>query len=185
MPEILEALPYAIEGGLKVPLVYNTSAYDSLHSIRLMDGVIDVYMPDFKLWDREHCRKYLLAPDYPEAARAAIRAMHDQVGVLQVDADGVALRGVLLRHLVMPGLLNETREIMAYLADLSVDTYVNIMDQYSPAWKVKSTEKYAEINRRIDDRELRGAIEHARAVGLWRFDRRWRGANGARWHAWI
>ena len=185
VPEILEALPYAIEQGLRLPIVYNTSAYDSLHSIELMDGVVDVYMPDFKLWFPERCRKYLLAPDYPEAARKVIKAMHEQLGPLRVDEDGLALRGVLLRHLVMPGMLEDTREIMRYIAsELSVDTYVNIMDQYYPAWKVTREEKYAEINRRIYPRELEEAFRCAREAGLWRFDTRWRGMRSLELAAW-
>ncbi len=175
VPQILEALPYAIDGGLRLPLVYNTSAYDSLHSIHLMDGIADVYMPDFKLWSPERCRKYLLAPDYPETARKVIQAMHDQVGVLMTDEEGLALRGVLVRHLVMPGMLDDTREIVGYLAaELSKDTYLNIMDQYFPSWKASSEEKYSEIGRRISRREIREALGHAAAAGLWRFDRRWR-----------
>lgn len=174
VPQILEALLHAVEGGLRLPLVYNTSAYDSAHSIRLMDGVVDVYMPDFKLWDRERSRRYLLAPDYPDAARAAIRAMHEQVGPLKVNEDGIALRGVLVRHLVMPAMLDDTREIMRWLAGLSPDTYVNIMDQYYPAYRAKTEEKFRDINRRISRTELDEAFAHARAAGLWRFDRRWR-----------
>ncbi|MCS7236415.1 MAG: radical SAM protein [Armatimonadota bacterium] len=174
VPQILEALPYAIEGGLRVPLVYNTSSYDSLHSIRLMDGVVDIYMPDFKLWEREHSRKYLLAPDYPEVARQVIRAMHEQVGVLKVNEDGLARRGVLVRHLVMPGLLEDTRQILRWLAELSPDTYVNVMDQYHPAWKARTDPKYAGINRPLTAREYREAVAYAREVGLWRLDSRWR-----------
>ncbi|HWO41839.1 MAG TPA: radical SAM protein [Candidatus Eisenbacteria bacterium] len=175
VPQILEALPHAIERGLRLPLVYNTSAYDSLHSIELMDGVIDIYMPDFKLWNPEHCRKYLLAPDYPVAARSVIRAMHEQVGPLIVDEEGLATRGVLVRHLVMPGMLEDSREIFRYLAAaLSRDTYVNIMDQYFPAWKAAADDKYREIGRRITRSELTEAFGHAAAAGLWRFDTRWR-----------
>jgi putative pyruvate formate lyase activating enzyme len=176
VPQILEALPYAIERGLRLPLVYNTSAYDSLHSIHLMDGVVDVYMPDFKLWDRERARRYLLAPDYPDAAREVIRAMHTQVGELRVNEDGLAVRGLLVRHLVMPGLLDDTREIVHWLAGLSADTYVDLMDQYYPAWKAKTDEKYRHINREVDAAEMASAYAHARAAGLWRFDRRWRSA---------
>lgn len=174
VPQILEALLVAVEGGLRLPLVYNTGAYDSIHSMQLMDGVVDIYMPDFKLWDRERSRRYLLAPDYPEAARGVIRAMHEQVGVLKVNEDGVALRGVLVRHLVMPGMLDDTREIMRYLAGLSPDTFVNVMDQYRPAWRASTDEKFREINRRIFPKELDEAYAHARAAGLWRFDTRWR-----------
>jgi len=173
--QVLEAIPYAIEMGLRLPIVYNTSAYDSLHSIQLMEGVVDIYMPDFKLWHRENARKYLLAPDYPEVAQEVIRAMHQQVGVLKVDEAGLALRGVLVRHLVMPGLLDDTCHIMRFLAEeLSPDTYVNIMDQYYPAWKARTEAKYAEINRRVFPREMALAYEYARQAGLWRFDTRWR-----------
>lgn len=150
VPQILEALPHAIERGLRVPLVYNTSAYDSLDSIHLMDGVVDIYMPDFKLWSLERCRKYLLAPDYPEAARKVTWAMQEQVGVLKADEEGLALRGVLVRHLVMPGMLDDTRDITRYLAsEVSQDTYLNIMDQYFPAWKParrKNTRRSAEAS---------------------------------------
>ncbi|MFQ5849545.1 MAG: radical SAM protein [Candidatus Binatia bacterium] len=174
VPQILEALPCAIERGMRLPLVYNTSAYDSLHSIRLMEGVVDIYMPDFKLWDPDRCRKYLLAPDYPEAARNAIQAMHQQVGELKVDEKGLALRGLLVRHLIMPGMLEDTRGIITFLAsEISRDTYLNIMDQYRPAWKAKAMEKYDEINRCVSGRELREARWYAEKAGLWRFDTRW------------
>jgi putative pyruvate formate lyase activating enzyme len=179
VPQILEALPYAVELGLRLPIVYNTSAYDSLESIELMDGVVDIYMPDFKLWDEERSRKYLLARDYPQAARQAIKAMHQQVGELKVDEQGLALRGVLVRHLVMPGMAEDTRQIMDFLAQaLSPDTYVNIMDQYRPAWKAKTETKYAEINRHVHSAEFESAFACARQAGLWRFDTRWRRSGG-------
>src|SRR5919197_1881013 len=166
VPQILEALVIAVERGLRLPLVYNTSAYDSLESIRLMDGLIDIYMPDFKLWDPEHCRKYLVASNYAEAARRVIAAMHAQVGELTVDEQGLALCGVLVRHLVMPGLLEDTREIVHWLAqDLSRDTYLNVMDQYYPAHKAQTESRFAEIKRGISADEFCGAIELARAAG--------------------
>jgi len=174
VPQILEALPLAIEAGLRLPIVYNTSGYDSLHSIQLMDGVVDIYMPDFKLWDREHSRKYLVAVEYPEVARRVVQAMCQQVGDLMVNEQGLARRGVLVRHLVMPGLLGDTRAIMDYLAALSRDIYVNVMDQYYPAWRAKTVERYAEINRRVFAAELDEAYQYARQAGLWRFDTRWR-----------
>jgi putative pyruvate formate lyase activating enzyme len=140
-----------------------------------MNGVVDIDMPDFKLWDPEHCRKYLVASDYAAAARKGIAAMHAQVGELKVDENGLALRGVLVRHLVMPGLLDDTREIMQWIADnLSRDTYVNVMDQYYPAHKAETEPRFAEINRGISDNEFCGALELARAARLWRFDTRWR-----------
>jgi putative pyruvate formate lyase activating enzyme len=173
VPQILEALLVAVEGGLRLPLVYNTGAYDSLESIQLLDRVVDIYMPDFKLWDAQRSAKYLTARDYPEAARRAIKVMHEQVGALLADEDGLALRGVLVRHLVMPGMLDDTREIVRWLAaNLSPDTYVNVMDQYHPAHKAETEAQYSEINRRITRREFERAIEMAREAGLWRFDGR-------------
>jgi putative pyruvate formate lyase activating enzyme len=173
VPQILEALVIAVEHGLRLPLVYNTSSYDGADSLRLMDGVVDIYMPDFKLWNSERALKYLLAKDYPDAARRAIKTMHAQVGELRADEKGLALRGVLVRHLVMPGLLDETRAILHYLADeISRDTYVNVMEQYYPAWQVKTNAKFAEINRRITQDEFRQAIAYAREAGLWRLDSR-------------
>ncbi|MCM8775080.1 MAG: radical SAM protein [Candidatus Omnitrophica bacterium] len=175
VPQILEALPDAIRLGLRLPLVYNTGAYDSLDSIRLMDGVVDIYMPDFKLWNEETCRKYLLAPDYAFHAKQVIRAMHGQVGVLKVDEEGLALRGVLVRHLVMPEMSEDTAAIVGYLAqEISKDTYINVMDQYYPSWKVMTGGEYREIDRRILPSELRQAYQQAQQAGLWRFDTRWR-----------
>jgi putative pyruvate formate lyase activating enzyme len=174
VPQILEALSLAVERGLRLPLVYNTSAYDSLESIRLMDGIVDIYMPDFKLWDAENCRKYLVASDYASAARVVIAEMHAQVGELKVDEEGLALRGVLVRHLVMPGLLDDTREVMLWIAaTLSRDTYVNVMDQYYPAHKAQTEPRFAQINRHLRDNEFEEAFEYASAAGLWRFDTRW------------
>ena len=172
VPQILEALPRAVEGGLRLPIVYNTSAYDSMDSLRQMDGVVDIYMPDFKIWDSRTALKYLLAKDYPEAARRAIKEMHRQVGELKVDEHGLAKRGVLVRHLVMPGGIGGTREIMEFLArEVSPHTYVNIMTQYYPAGKV-SPEKYPEINRGITKQEYVNAIAAAQEAGLYRLDER-------------
>ena len=172
VPQILEALPSAIRGGLRLPIVYNTSAYDSLESLRLMDGVVDIYMPDFKFWDPEQAKRYVKARDYPEAAQAAIKEMHRQVGPLVFDRYGLAKRGVLVRHLVMPGGTAGTRQIMRFLAtELSPDTYVNIMAQYRPAGKV-SEESYAEINRMVTPMEYQEAVRIAYEEGLRRLDRR-------------
>ncbi len=172
VPQILEALPLAIRGGLRLPIVYNTSAYDSPESLRWMDGIVDIYMPDFKVWDSAVAKRYLKAPDYPEAARAVIREMHRQVGPLVMDEHGLAKRGLLVRHLVMPGMLEETRQIMAWLArELSPDTYVNVMAQYYPAGAV-SSEKYPEINRKLFREEYEDAVRIARETGLRRLDER-------------
>ncbi|MBI2872925.1 MAG: radical SAM protein [Chloroflexi bacterium] len=172
VPQIVEALPHAIEMGLRLPLVYNTSSYDSLESLRVMEGLVDIYMPDFKLWDRERSRRFLLAPDYPEVARSALAEMHRQVGVLRVEEEGVALRGVVVRHLVMPGMLDDTRAILGWLSSLSPDTYVNLMDQYRPAWKARTELRFAEINRRVSREEMATASRMAREAGLWHQDTR-------------
>jgi putative pyruvate formate lyase activating enzyme len=137
-----------------------------------MDGVVDIYMPDFKFWSAERSRTYLRAADYPEAARAALEAMHAQVGPLVFDEDGLARRGVLVRHLVMPGCLDETRAILEWIATrLSPDSYVNLMDQYRPAGKV-GPDRFGKINRGLAAEELAEAQEIARELGLRRLDER-------------
>ncbi|MCI0861732.1 MAG: radical SAM protein, partial [Chloroflexi bacterium] len=172
VPQILEALPLAVEGGLRLPLVYNTSAYDSMDSLGLLDGIVDIYMPDFKFWDERLSLRYLLAKDYAAVAGRAIREMHRQVGPLKFDERGLARRGVLVRHLVMPGEIAGTREIMSFLArEVSSDTYVNIMQQYYPAGRVNS-EKFEEIDRGVDGSEFKTAMDQAQEAGLWRFDER-------------
>jgi putative pyruvate formate lyase activating enzyme len=172
VPQVLEALLLAADNGLELPLVYNTSAYDSAESLQLLDGVVDIYMPDFKYWSTASAERYLKAGDYPEVARARIKEMHRQVGALQFDQDGLAYRGVLLRHLVMPGGLEETRAILAWVADeLGKDAYVNLMDQYHPAGRV-SGEHYPEIGRRISEVEWEEARGIARDLGLAPLDSR-------------
>jgi putative pyruvate formate lyase activating enzyme len=173
VPQILRALLIAIPRGLRLPLVYNTSGYDALETLRLLDGVVDIYMPDFKLWNEATCAKYLRARDYGQTARAAIRAMYQQVGALHLDEDGLAVRGLLVRHLVMPGLLADTRGILHWLAgELSADTYLNLMDQYHPAHKVVTEPELSAINRRATVSEYRHALQEAALAGLWRLDGR-------------
>lgn len=172
VPQIIEALPLAIEAGLRLPLVYNTSAYDSMESLALMEGVVDIYMPDFKYWDAEMARQYSRAPDYPEVARRTIKEMHRQVGDLVFDEKGLARRGLLIRHLVMPDDIAGTREVMRWVAsELSPNTYVNVMPQYYPAGKV-SPREFAEINRRISAEEYELALDAAWRAGLKRLDHR-------------
>ena len=175
VPQILEALPLAVAGGLRLPIVYNTSSYDSLDSLRLMDGIVDVYMPDVKMWTRERARRYLRMPDYPEVARETIKEMHRQVGPLTFDEQGLARRGLLVRHLVMPGLLDETEAILRYVAnELGPQTYVDLMAQYYPAGLVGKAgrDPYQEIDRHLGREEYERAAELAEALGLQRLDRR-------------
>ncbi len=175
VPQVLEAIYEAIGMGLRLPIVYNTSAFDSLHSIELLDGVVDIYMPDFKFWDAATSKRLVMAEDYPKRARRAIRAMYDQVGDLAFDESGLALRGLLVRHLVMPNDLAGTRQIMHFLAtEVSKDTYVNLMDQYRPAGQVLNCrEQYAEIGRATSSKEYSAARAVAEQEGLVRMDGRW------------
>jgi putative pyruvate formate lyase activating enzyme len=170
VPQILAALPLAIEGGLKVPLVYNTGGYDSPETLRLLEGVFDLYMPDLKFMDGEVSQRYCRAKDYPERARAAIREMHRQVGDLALDARSIAQRGVLVRHLVLPGELAGTREAMRFLArEVSPDTYVNVMAQYHPCGEAM---EHPPLNRRITGKEYEEALNIAREEGIHRLDQR-------------
>jgi putative pyruvate formate lyase activating enzyme len=179
VPQIIEAIAQAIRRGLHLPIVYNTSAYDALASLELLDGIVDIYMPDFKFWEPQTAKRLAKAKDYPERAREAILEMHRQVGPLKFGPDGLARRGVLVRHLVMPGQLTESKAIFAWLADeVSADTYVNIMGQYRPDYEVgqlarDGSPKYADINRRPTPEEVEQAYEAACRAGLWRFDQRW------------
>lgn len=169
-PQVIEAVSIAAELGLHLPIVYNTSAYDALESVALLEGIVDIFMPDFKYWSDERSKVYLKAADYPRAARAAIQAMHAQVGPLVVDEDGLARRGLLIRHLVMPGCLDETRAILEWIATtLGSDSYVNLMDQYHPAGKVGES-AYPEINRTLTSAEFREAWRIASELGLQRLD---------------
>lgn len=131
VPQVALALLHARDQGLRLPVVYNTSAYDSPASLALLDGLVDIYLPDFKVWEPATARRLLKADDYAAAARESIRAMHAQVGDLCFTGDGLARRGLLVRHLVMPGLEAEGARIMRFLAEeVSTDTFVNIMGMY-------------------------------------------------------
>jgi len=170
VPQILAALEWAAENGLRIPLVYNCSGYDSVDTLKLLDGVVDIYMPDLKFADPKICKRLLNAEDYPETARAAIKEMHGQVGDLQVNEHGIATRGLLVRHLVMPDDLAGTRENMRFLArEVSKNTYVNIMDQYRPCGRAF---EYPEIGRSVTHQEYTRALDIAREEGITRLDRR-------------
>ncbi len=172
VPQILKALSLAVEMGLEVPLVYNTGGYDSVETLRLLDGIIDIYMPDFKFFDPEVAQALAGAPDYPQVAREAILEMHRQVGDLVIDEKGRAWRGLLVRHLVLPAGLAGTSEVMRFLAEeVSPDTYVNVMDQYRPCGEVK---RGSPLDRYLTVEEYEEAIAWALKAGLHRLDQRGR-----------
>lgn len=169
VPQILASLKIAIENGLNIPLVYNTGGYDSITTLKLLDGIFDIYMPDFKYWDKEIAEKFSNAADYPEMAKDALKEMHRQVGNLILDNNGVAQKGLLVRHLVLPENLAGTYDAMKYIADkISPDTYVNVMAQYYPCFKASD---YLLLDRRITHKEFIEAIEMAKRAGIWRFDK--------------
>jgi putative pyruvate formate lyase activating enzyme len=188
VPQVVLAILAARDRGLRLPVVYNTSAYDSAASIRLLDGLVDIYLPDFKAWTPATGRRLLKAEGYADAARESIRLMQAQVGDLCFTGDGLARRGLLVRHLVMPGLEAEGAEIMRWLAaEVSRDCFVNIMEQYRPdahvgkprRGKKKDDEddgaegggevRYADINRAVTAREISIVRAAAEEAGLWRF----------------
>ncbi len=166
VPQIIAAVSIAAENGLHLPIVYNTSAYDSMCSLQLLDGIIDIYMPDFKMWNPDQALRYLTASDYPEVACQAIIEMHRQVGDLKLDEHGLAKRGLLVRHLVMPGGVAGSEAILHFLAEkVSPHTYVNVMFQYHPAGEV-SCENFPEINCRPSRAEYLKIVQIACNLGL-------------------
>ncbi|MEA3344668.1 MAG: radical SAM protein [Chloroflexota bacterium] len=170
VPQILAGLYIAAEAGLHIPLVYNTGGYDGLDTLALLDGIVDIYMPDMKYADAEVARRYSGIVDYPRHNQAAVREMHRQVGDLVLDERGIALRGLLVRHLVLPEGLAGTAEIAKFLAEeISRDVYLNLMSQYRPCYKAH---KLPPLNRRITRDEYDAAVQAAKAAGLNRLDRR-------------
>jgi len=168
VPQILEALDIAVESGLHVPLVYNTGGYDSVETLSILDGIVDIYMPDMKYGDENIARELSGIENYPQVNKAAIREMHRQVGDLQTSQEGVAQRGLLVRHLVLPKGLAGTKDVVDFIAkEISADTYVNIMAQYHPCYKAHEIPSLAV---RISKAELREAVELAHQAGLSRLD---------------
>jgi putative pyruvate formate lyase activating enzyme len=168
--QIIAAVHEAAQRGLRVPLVYNTGGYDSPEALALLDGIVDIYMPDMKYGDSALARKYSKVRNYVEANQAAVREMHRQVGDLVLDENGIALRGLLVRHLVLPGGIAGTDKVLAFLAgEISRETYLNLMDQYRPSYRA---DEYPEIDRPITSEEFREALATAARVGLTRLDRR-------------
>ncbi len=165
-PQIVKALKLAIERGLRVPLVYNCGGYESTRTLKLLDGLVDIYMPDLKYSDNEVAKRYSKARDYVEVSQAAVKEMHRQVGDLTVDERGIAVRGLLIRHLVLPHGLAGSEAIFEFIAtDLSRESYVNIMAQYRPMYKAC---EYEELSRAITLREYQEALRSARKRGLHR-----------------
>jgi putative pyruvate formate lyase activating enzyme len=170
VPQILAALELAVPAGLNVPLVYNSGGYDSNETLRLLDGVIDIYMPDFKFWDPQVAQKACQASDYPEVARQALLEMHRQVGDLELDAHGTARRGLLVRHLVLPGGLAGTQPVMRFIArEISSRTYVNVMSQYRPCGRAGEV---SGLERALSADDYRRAVRETIAEGITRLDQR-------------
>lgn len=169
VPQILAALVPALEGGLTLPLVYNCSGYESLEALALLDGVVDMYMPDAKFWNAATAARYAGAADYPQRMREALVEMQRQVGALVIDEQGLACSGLLIRHLLMPGLLEETKAILHFIAEqLPADTYINLMGQYHPCGRVDA---FPELGRLVTGEEYRQALAYAQELGLSRLDR--------------
>ncbi|HSV95719.1 MAG TPA: radical SAM protein [Spirochaetota bacterium] len=167
---VIRALLIAVPKGLCVPLVYNSGGYDSADTLRRIEGVFDIYMPDFKYMDADTAKRLSGADDYPLRAMEALREMHRQVGDLEIDGRGIAHRGLLVRHLVLPNNLSATDRVIAFLASLSENTYLNLMDQYRPEYRAREC---ADLRRRATIAEFDEAVEWARRAGLSRLDK-WR-----------
>ncbi len=164
VPQIFSAVEEAKAKGLKVPIVYNCGGYESLEVLKEIKGLVDIYMPDLKTLSKEFSLKYLKAPDYPEVVKEALLEMKSQVGDLQVNEFGLATKGLIVRHLVMPNWVNDTKEVLKWIVDnLGRNTYTNLMDQYYPYYKACD---YPEICRRITQREFEEAYAYAKSLGL-------------------
>lgn len=168
VPHILNALELAVEEGLSVPLVYNSSAYDSVETLKILEGVVDIYMPDFKFWSSDNAKILCDAGDYPDVARNALIEMHRQVGDLEIDEFGIARRGLLIRHLVLPSDFSGTREVMRFIArKVSLNSYVNIMPQYRPCGTVSDVEV---LSDHLSSNDYEAALQMAKSEGITRLD---------------
>jgi putative pyruvate formate lyase activating enzyme len=165
-PQIVASLPEAIEMGLCLPIVYNCSGYEAIEVIRLLEGVVDIYMPDAKYMDERFSKQFSNAPDYPEVLKKVLKEMHRQVGELKTDSNEIAERGLLIRHLVMPNGVSSSDVILKFIAEeISLHSYVNIMDQYRPEYRAND---HPEISRRITHKEYLEAIQMAKRFHLYR-----------------
>jgi len=169
VPQILEALVIAVEQGFSLPIVYNTGGYDSIEIIKMLDGVVDIYMPDIKYLDEGNAERLSNAGDYPSIVREVLREMYRQVGDLLVSDEGIAVRGLLVRHLVLPGMLDDTKNVIKFIADeISPQTYTNIMNQYHPCYKAYL---YPPIDRPLEMDDWMEAVRFAKEAGLRRLYR--------------
>ncbi len=166
VPQIVASLPEAVELGLSIPIVYNCSGYESIEVIRLLEGVVDIYMPDAKYMDEKFSKQFSNTPDYPDVIRKVLKEMHRQVGVLKINSKGIAERGLLIRHLVMPEGVASSEAVLKFIAEeISPQSYVNIMDQYRPEYRAHD---YSEISRRITHKEYMETIQTAKRFHLYR-----------------
>lgn len=170
-PHLVDAVRIARDRGLEVPVVWNCGGYERTETLELLDGIVDIYMPDVKWSDDAAAARYSKAPEYWSNGTESLREMHRQVGDLEIDDTGLATSGLLVRHLVMPGHVENARGVLTFLAEeISRETFVNVMGQYRPAYKAQSTDRYSEINRRVTPEEYRSVLDHAREVGLERIE---------------
>ncbi len=164
MPQIVEALVIGVDHGLSIPLVYNCGGYESVQTLSLLRGIIDIYMPDIKYSRNDYARVYSGAKDYWDIVRPAVREMQDQVGCLEIDERGIAVRGLLMRHLVLPNGLAGSEAVLDFIArEISRDSYVNIMDQYRPTYRASGA---VELDRPLRSDEYRDVVKYAKEVGL-------------------
>jgi putative pyruvate formate lyase activating enzyme len=179
VPQLLAAVAIAAQAGLSVPLVYNTGGYDSLETLHLLDGVFDIYMPDMKYADTAIAKELSGIEEYPAVNQAAVKEMHRQVGDLELDERGTAKRGLLVRHLVLPGGLAGSEAVFRFLAEeVSTNTYLNVMDQYRPCHRAHTRPP---LDRRLTRDEYQRAVDAALAAGLNRLDDRQRRVMVLRW----
>jgi putative pyruvate formate lyase activating enzyme len=166
VPQFLDALLIAVEESLRLPIVYNTGGYDQVGSLQLLEGVVDIYLPDMKYADEDIAQRFSGVRDYPEVNRAAVREMHRQTGDLEVDENGIARRGLMVRHLVLPNEMAGTHAVAEFIArEISTDTYINIMDQYRPEYNACN---FPQLNRRVTRQEYLLAVETVKEAGLHR-----------------
>jgi putative pyruvate formate lyase activating enzyme len=170
-PHLVEAVRIARDQGLDLPIVWNCGGYERAEILEVLDGIVDIYMPDVKWSDDAAAAKYSKAPGYWSNIKGSLREMHRQVGDLEIDDNGLATGGLLVRHLVMPGHVENAQGVLSFIAEeISTNTVVNVMAQYRPYYKATTEEQYEQINRPITPEEYQAVLDHARDVGLERIE---------------